>query len=406
MTEPETPPQADIQNGAPVQVRATAVHKPRGKPEPAERPATPPPSEEADAASDPGGIAANYRYWREHGGEWVAEYNTRKKTQICYHIQEIMLTQYIAAHAPASVLEFGCGVGRHLRNLVQIPGVDPYGFDQSATMASGCATWAADAWIRDHITVGAPTGRLPYEDGQFDIVYSCEVLVHVRPGDLEGVLRELLRVSRRQVFHLEPAEHIVISDGDHDGCWKHDLVAAYERIGLRCELLPSGYPEHAPYRVWKPGCEPPVAEQWRWSPLTLSLYRRLASDIMAGLTASRTEAEALRAKTGELERVTNHLREQFQAASQRAEQLAAQLNEAQAERQRLAAALEAAQQQAEHSQARIDELAAGLRTEQQTWKERTEDLMRRVAFERERAQSLQEAYQRLKDAVTETAHVR
>src|SRR5690606_2594157 len=110
-----------------------------------------------------------------------------------------------------------------------------------------------------------------------------------------------------------------ISDGAHDGCWKHDLVAVYERLGLRCELLPSGYPEHAPYRVWKHDQEPPAAEQWRWPPLTLSLYRRLAADITTGLTTARTEVETHRARAAELERLAAETAQQARTAAERAE---------------------------------------------------------------------------------------
>lgn len=382
--------------------RRGIVTEPEAPPQAAEK------AEEQQSAVAAGEVAPNYRYWREHGGEWVAEYNRRKKTLVYYHIQEIMLSEYVAAHAPSKVLEFGCGVGRHLRNLTGIPDVEVYGYDQSAAMAAGCRTWAAEDWLRDHVTVGAPTGRLPYDDGAFDIVYTSEVLIHVHPGDLQGILKELLRVSRRQVFHLEPAEHIPINDGDHDGCWKHDFVAAYARLGLRCEILPSGYSQHAPYRVWKPGAEPPVNEQWRWSPVTLSLYRRLVSDLSTGLSSMQAEREAMQGQLSALAEAQEGRR----AATQRGEALAAQVTEAQARirelESRLAAAAQEvaqAQQEREHFRTEAEQSATRVRAEQGAFRERTEDLTRRLAIERERAQSLQEAYERLKDAiVTETAH--
>ena len=64
----------------------------------------PKPSGAPVGATDAGAetrIAENYEYWREHGGGWASEYDQRKKEQIYYHIQEIMLTEYIHHHAPA-----------------------------------------------------------------------------------------------------------------------------------------------------------------------------------------------------------------------------------------------------------------------------------------------------------------
>ena len=49
----------------------------------------------ADGASGAGEIASNYKYWREHGAGWAKEYDDRKKEQVYYHIQEIMLTEYV-----------------------------------------------------------------------------------------------------------------------------------------------------------------------------------------------------------------------------------------------------------------------------------------------------------------------
>ncbi|MFA6044327.1 MAG: class I SAM-dependent methyltransferase, partial [Phycisphaerales bacterium] len=129
---------------------------------------------------------------------------------------------------------------------------------------------------------GAPVGRLPYADGSFDIVYTSEVLIHVRPEHLSGILAELLRVAKWQVLHFEPAEHTPISTDSHDGCWRHDLPAAYSALGVTCETLPSGFRLQAPYRVMLGGPPP-----FTWSPVLLDMYRRLDRDIDAGFDELR-----------------------------------------------------------------------------------------------------------------------
>lgn len=217
-------------------------------------------------------IEANYRYWREHGGLWAKEYEERKLRTPLYHIQELMLTEYMAAHAnvhcPTRVLEFGCGVGRHLRNISQLPGIDLYGFDQSPTMIECMRSWAGDEWMRAHVRSGEPVGPLPFEDDSFDIVYSTEVLVHVRPEHLTDILRELYRVARGHVLHLEPAPGVPIHADVHCGCWGHDLREAYRSIGLKCEMFDRGYSAHAPYRVMKDN-----RPTYMWEPWRLWLYR-------------------------------------------------------------------------------------------------------------------------------------
>ena len=293
----------------------------------------PPPGErarEATADEAPGDLAPSYRWWREHGRGWFAEYEARKQRQVLYHIEELMLAEYFAHHAPARVLEFGCGVGRHLRYLTQIPGIEAYGFDQSPTMAAECAHWADAEWIAERVRVGEPGGRLPYADGEFDIVFTAEVLVHVRPEDVRGVARELLRVCRGHLLHLETSAEYELCETAHDGCWQHDLVTLYRELGYESEALEPGYAAHTPVRVVVAS-----APRFTWSPVVLALYRRLEQDMDGGQaalreqvarleaasTAVQEELDRARARCAELERLLAESRAGLAASEGRATEL-------------------------------------------------------------------------------------
>lgn len=307
-------------------------------------------------------VEANYQYWRDNGGEWADGYDFRKKRQVLYHIQELMLTQYVQQHAataktkPIKVLEFGCGVGRHLRNLTRLPDVDAYGHDQSKTMAANILRWAGRQWFDAHINVGMPTGTLPYPDKHFDIVYSAEVLIHVRPEHLDGILREMVRVCRGHVLHLENSEHHKLVSDAHDGCWMHDMVAAYARLGLECEVLPSGYFAHTPYRVAL-GEEP----RFTWAPAILEMYRRLERDIDEGFQAVAADGRAaLRAAEAVQQQLSAAAHEQaglVQAGAQREASLMQQLEIAGTSIASQAAQIEQRTRELEHASA----LAAQLR---------------------------------------------
>ena len=84
----------------------------------------------------------NYRYWQENGSGWFAEYRRRKAFIPHLHLQEILIAMVASRATPAKVLEYGCGVGRHLSYLHRIPGITIRGFDQSPTMIAEIERWA------------------------------------------------------------------------------------------------------------------------------------------------------------------------------------------------------------------------------------------------------------------------
>ena len=281
-----------------------------------------------------------------------------------------MFADYFLRCAPVKVLEFGCGVGRHLRNLSQLPGVVVHGFDQSAGMASCMRRWTDQAWIDAHVTIGMPTGRLPFSDGQFDIVYTSEVLLHVRPEDLPGILRELTRVARRHVLHIEPPPTYPLVANDHDGCWSHDLVGAYASIGRLCELLPAGYECHAPFRVALQDQGPSPA----WAPALLQIMRRADRDLRAGLQQHEAIAVEIEARRSEFEGLAGEARQRLHALEDEAARLRAQIGEL----HHAASAQQQALQEHATRASELDKQLVGARGDSDAARQRLEQALREL----------------------------
>jgi hypothetical protein len=232
-------------------------------------------------------IAPNYLYWRGAGNVWATEYDRRKTRHPYYHITEMLVLDHVLHHAPCRVLEWGCGTGRHLRNLSEVPGVDAYGFDQSESMVAGM-TWAAPEWRAAHVAVAGPTGPLPYPDAHFDVVVTSEALLHTRPEDLGGRLGEFARVCRGHILHIEAPPAWQGYSSSCLGCWGHDLVAAYRTLGLHCEVATAACTHQIPYLVEvRSG-----SLRWRPSPAMLALYRRMEQQIESGFQAAGVTAQA------------------------------------------------------------------------------------------------------------------
>jgi SAM-dependent methyltransferase len=202
----------------------------------------------------------NEAYWKENLDWYQQEITRRKLRQLYYHNQEILLERYFSDYrehfgsADADeprVLEFGYGFGRHLQYLRQVKGIDLYGCDQSPQSLKLASSWAPSNWPGKKLLLTQARGRLPYEDNSFDVVFSVSVLIHIQPEDLEEVLKELKRICRGHILHLENPEtdHSYMTASIHEGCWAHPLQEAYAKLNLQVELLPSFTARQSVYRV-------------------------------------------------------------------------------------------------------------------------------------------------------------
>ncbi len=179
----------------------------------------------------------NVEWWQQHGGqEWLEEVERRRPAQARYDRQEAWVTNHFACGPSLSLLDFGCGYGRHLKNLRQLGHLELYGCDLSPTMVGKVGEYVGDAsWAKERVRLIAPRALLPYPDQFFDVVMTSEVLIHVSPEDLPAVLAELVRVAFERLVLIENkrVEKSRLGTMAHGGCWLHDFPAALAELGLR-----------------------------------------------------------------------------------------------------------------------------------------------------------------------------
>ena len=99
----------------------------------------------------------------------------------------LQFQDYIKSLKPKSVLDVGCAYGFMVKSLNDA-GIPAKGVDVS--------TFAYKMRATDDMQV-ASILDLPFEDGEFDLVVTLEMLEHIREEDTNQALSELARVSRR-----------------------------------------------------------------------------------------------------------------------------------------------------------------------------------------------------------------
>jgi pseudaminic acid biosynthesis-associated methylase len=146
------------------------------------------------------------------------------------------------------VLEVGCNRGHNLLALREVLGegpeligIEPNPHAREIARAAGVDARAADAF------------GLPFPDGEFDLVFTAGVLIHVSLDDLPRAMREIHRSSRRYVLAAEyfsDVETIIPYRGHHNLLWKRDFLRHYQTLFPDLTLVRQGYSEEWDRSTW------------------------------------------------------------------------------------------------------------------------------------------------------------
>lgn len=99
----------------------------------------------------------------------------------------------------STILDFGCGAGRQLRELVErAPRSQLLGIDLDATSID----WLRGSGINGRFLVGAPSPPLSLGDGSVDLAYAISVFTHLDEPSQDAWLEELRRVCREGAILL------------------------------------------------------------------------------------------------------------------------------------------------------------------------------------------------------------
>ncbi len=125
----------------------------------------------------------------------------------------------------ARILEVGSNIGNQLLCLQRMGFVNLYGVElqRHAVELSKSRTSGINI-------IQGLASDLPFRDGWFDLVFTSGLLIHIRPVDLPGVMREIHRCTRRWIWGFEYwAEDFVEVEyrGELKLLWKADYARIY-----------------------------------------------------------------------------------------------------------------------------------------------------------------------------------
>jgi len=134
-------------------------------------------------------------YYRGKKGEYRIGYIESFIGRIFHNVANFYRAMMIKLFLnPKNCLDVGCGTGQLVRWL-KFFGIETFGIEVSKD-----AIELADQSVKPFIKYGDIT-KIPYEDNQFDLVLTYDVLEHLERSKLKKSAGEAIRVSRKYILH-------------------------------------------------------------------------------------------------------------------------------------------------------------------------------------------------------------
>lgn len=126
----------------------------------------------------------------------------------------------------SKILEVGCNVGNQLVLLKNMGYHDLWGVD----ISKHAINMAKQRLDSNNIFEGSAL-QLPFEDNQFDLVFTSGVLIHISPDNVNKALNEIYRCSKSNIWGFEyyssEGYQSIIYRGNNNLLWKTDFSKLY-----------------------------------------------------------------------------------------------------------------------------------------------------------------------------------
>ncbi|MCR8632374.1 MULTISPECIES: pseudaminic acid biosynthesis-associated methylase [Paenibacillus] len=187
-------------------------------------------------------VTEQMEFWQGKFGQEYTERSTFTPKEIdLLYVEQYGISRtdmnksFLDSQSINRILEVGCNTGNQLLHLQSNGYEHLYGIE----LQSYAVEKSKGLSQRINIIQGSAFD-IPYKDSYFDLVYTCGVLIHVAPDDINKALQEIYRTSKRYIWGFEyySGEYEEINYRGHEGkLWRTNFVDLYLKLFPDLKLI-------------------------------------------------------------------------------------------------------------------------------------------------------------------------
>jgi SAM-dependent methyltransferase len=128
-------------------------------------------------------------------GQWERIFQQDGRVFLEPRPQILKFTNALLEHGSRSVLDLGCGTGRHVVHMTQM-GLQVTGLDNAPTALKLTGAWLKEEGLAAGLVLSDMRNPLPFADQSFDAVLSTQVIHHARLNTVIEIAKEIDRITR------------------------------------------------------------------------------------------------------------------------------------------------------------------------------------------------------------------
>lgn len=173
-------------------------------------------------------------YWKNRGKIFSEELSNQPRyVQKYLQNQESYILKSLNKQIFENVLEVGCGTGRLTKLVSELSSAKKY---LAIDISEDLISVAKNELDNPNLSFQCVNLLEFQTQEKFDLVFSCEVLQHIDPDQINNIISKLISFSKHKLIFVESYDHEQIGYSKDDYFFMHDYKKIFSTLNLNFKM--------------------------------------------------------------------------------------------------------------------------------------------------------------------------